>query len=165
MKPASVEEAAERARRLVAQQHVLLHLRAAQVEDTVRQPDVLGQIVVVETERRRDRGVEHVDRVAEDFHFAARHVGVGRSGRAGADESGNFQAELVAHGFGDREHFGAIGVADDLGQPFTIAQVDENDPAVVAPAMCPATQGDFLADRLGIELSAIMGSHGNEKGS
>ncbi len=48
------------------------------------------------------------------------------------------QAELVAHAFGDLEGVGAVGVADDLHQAFAVAQVDEDDAAVVAAAVGPA---------------------------
>ena len=66
-----VEEAAERRRGLVAQHHVLLHLRTAQVDDAMRQAHVLGQVLVVELERRRDRTVQHFDFVAEHLDLAA----------------------------------------------------------------------------------------------
>ena len=99
-----VEEAAEGACRLVAQHQVVLHLRAAQVDDAVQQADVLGQVVLVELERRRDGRVQHLDLVAEDLDFAGREVGVGRAGRARADLAGDLQTELVAHGLGDCEH-------------------------------------------------------------
>ena len=69
------------------------------------------------------------------------------------------QAELVAHGFGDLEHVGAIRVADDLRQAFAVAQVDEDHAAVVAATMCPAAQGDGLPVEGGVELAAVMGTH------
>jgi hypothetical protein len=48
-----VEEAAEGARRPVAQLHVLLHLRPTQVDHPVQQAGVLRQMLVVELKGRR----------------------------------------------------------------------------------------------------------------
>ena len=48
-----IEVAAYRHRDSIAQHHVLLHLRPAQINDTMRQAHRLGQIVFIELERRR----------------------------------------------------------------------------------------------------------------
>jgi hypothetical protein len=77
----------------------------------------------------------------------------------GAHLAGDLQAELVADRFGDLEHLGTVRVADDLGQAFAVAQVDEDDAAVVAATVSPAAQGDLLADEGGVELSAVMSTH------
>ncbi len=96
-----VEEAAEGARRLVAQHQVLLHLRPAQVDDAVGQADVLGEVFLVELERGRHRRVQDFDLVAEHLDLARGEVGVGRAGGARTHLAGDLQAELVADGFGD----------------------------------------------------------------
>ena len=41
-------------------------------------------------------------------------------------------------------------------QPIAIAQVDEDHPAVVAPAIHPAGDRDLLADELLVDPSAVM---------
>jgi hypothetical protein len=128
------------------------------------QADVLGEVFLVELERWRDRRVQHLDLVAEDLDLAGGQVGVGRAGRARTHLAGDLQAELVAYRFGDLEGLGAIRVADDLGQAFAVAQVDEDDAAVVAATVGPAAQGDDLAVEGGVELSAVMGTHGNSVG-
>jgi len=64
--------------------------------------------------------------------------------------------ELVAQPLGFPEDRGGAGVEHDLQQPLTIAQVDENDPAVIAPAVHPAGHADLLAEVLLVDLSAIM---------
>ena len=61
---------------------------------------------------------------------------------------------LLGTGALAREYIGIFGQT-----PFTVAYVDKDDPAVVTAAMGPSAKSDFLADRLGIKLSAIMGSH------
>ena len=95
-----------------------------------------------------NRRVEHFNFVAEDFNLTTWHVGVDRACRAGADLAGYFQAELIAHGFGNGEHAGAVGVADNLCQPVAVTQVDEYDAAVIAPTVRPATKDDVLANGL-----------------
>ena len=67
---------------------------------------------------------------------------------------------FVAHGLGELEHLGPVGIADDLGDAFAIAQVYENDAAVIATAMIPAAEGDDLVDVAGVELAAVVGTHG-----
>ena len=123
------------------------------------QAHVLGQILVIQLERRRDRGVQDFDLVAQDFDFAAGNVGIVRPFGAAAHTTGHFQYEFVAHRFGDAEHLGAVRIAHHLRQSFAVAQVDENHPAVVAAAMCPAAQGDGLVEVGNVELPAIMSSH------
>ena len=55
---------------------------------------------------------------------------------------------------------------DDLGQAFTVAQVNENDAAVIAPRMHPAGEFDLLADVGGAQGVAVMGAiHGGERRS
>ncbi len=155
-----VEEATEGARRLVAQHHVLLHLRPAQVDDAIDQAHVLGEVVVVELERRRDGGVENLHLVAEDLDFARGHVGILGAGGTATYLAGDLQHELVAHGLGEREHLRPVGVADHLGDTLTVAQVDEDHAAMVAAAVVPAAEGDDLIDVAGIQLAAVMSTHG-----
>ena len=66
--------------------------------------------------------------------------------------------ELVAQRLGGREGVGAVGVADDLHQAFAVAQVDEDDAAVVAAAMHPAHQRDGLAEVAAVDAAAIVGA-------
>ena len=53
---------------------------------------------------------------------------------------------------------------DNLGQSFAIAQIDENDAAMIAPHMDPAGQRDLLSDVGCCQLIAVMSPiHGEEK--
>ena len=97
--------------------------------------------------------------MAENFNFAAGDIGVSRSCRPSAHLACDLQAVFIADRFSDFEHFRAVRIADNLGQTLAVAQIDKNNAAVVAPAMRPAAKSDFLADRLGIELPAVMSSH------
>ena len=60
--------------------------------------------------------------------------------------------------------FGRLGVLlgpeDDLGHALAVAQIDENDPAVVAHGIHPAGKRDGLADVGGAEFVAVVRAHG-----
>ena len=64
--------------------------------------------------------------------------------------------ELVAQFFGGRESNVAIGIADDLQQSLAVAQVDENNTAVVAATMDPAADGDDLAESGAVDAAAVV---------
>ncbi len=155
----TVEEATEGHRGLVAQHQVLLHLRAPQVDDAVGQAHRLGEVLLVELERRRGGGVEHLDVVAEDLDLARGQVGVLGAGGTAAHLAAHLQHELVAHRLGGLEHLGAVGIAHHLHQALAVAQVDEDDATVVAAAMHPAADGDDLVEVGGGDFSAVVSSH------
>ncbi|CAM2152284.1 conserved hypothetical protein [Paraburkholderia tropica] len=154
-----VEILAHGHRHAVTQTQVVLHLRTAQVEHAMREARGFREVVVVELERRRDRRVQHHDFVAQHFDLAAREVGVDRAFRTIADQTLDLHAELVAHAFGDLEHLGAIRVADDLNEAFAVAQVDEDNAAVVAAALHPSAQRNSLAQQLFGHQTAVFRSH------
>ncbi len=155
-----VEEAAEGPRGLVAQLHDALHVGAAQVDDAVGESHRLAQIVVIDLERRRGGRVEHFQLVRQHFDLAGDEVGVLGAGRTAAHLAGDAQAELVAHALGGGKGLGAVGIADHLHQTFPVAQVDEDNPAVVASAVGPAEQGHGLVKMGGVDPPAIIGAHG-----
>ena len=64
---------------------------------------------------------------------------------------------LAADRFGGLEHR-ARNVHDDLGHAIVVAQIDEQQIAMVALALDPARQAGLLADMLGAQLAARMGS-------
>jgi hypothetical protein len=95
--------------RFVAQHQVVLHVGAAQVQHAVREARGFRQVVVIDLEGRRDRGVEHVQLMAQHFDLAALEVVVGGACGACAHQALDLHAELVAHVFGRLEHLGAVG--------------------------------------------------------
>jgi hypothetical protein len=154
-----IEELAHLHRHLVTQHQVLLHVRAAQVQHAVRQAGGFRQVVVVQCERRRDRGVEHVQLVAQHLDLAAFQVVVGGAFRAGTHQAFDLHTELVAQVFGRLEHLGAVGVAHHLHVAFAVTQVDKNHATVVTAAVDPAAQGHGLA-QLGFgHQTAVVGTH------
>ena len=54
---------------------------------------------------------------------------------------------------------GRVRIEHDLQQALAVAQIDENDAAVIAAAMGPAGDGDDLADQRFADLTAIVGAH------
>jgi len=157
----AVEVLAHLQRSLVTQHQVLLHLRAAQVEHPVRQARDLGQVLVVELERRRHARVEDLQPLAQHLDLPADEVGVGRTLGPRTHQAADLDAELVADLLGGAEHLGPVGVTHHLHQTLAVAQVDENDTAVVAAAVDPAEQGHGLADELAVHQAGIFGTHGN----
>ena len=131
----------------MAQHQVLLHGRAAQVQHPVGQAGVLGQVLVVEQERRRDRRVQHFQLVAQHLHLAAADAVVDGAFRTATHLAGDADAVFVAQAFRRAEGLGAVRVADDLRQALAVAQIDEDHPAMIPPPMHPPHQGHFLIQK------------------
>ena len=108
-------------------------------------------------------GLPEVEEDGATFAENARKKAVGYARATGlwtiADDSGNAQAEFIAHRFGGFKHIDAIRITDDLHQTFPVAQVDEDDATMVAPAMHPAAQADGLAEQRFRGEAAVMCSH------
>ena len=125
----------------------MLHPVAAQVEPAVPEAQRLVDVLLVELERQRRRAREDAQRVDLDLDLAGRQVRVDRLGRARDDLALGLQDELVADLVRDRGRLGrALRVDDELQLPGVVAQVDEDEAAVVAARVGPAGDGQPLAD-------------------
>ncbi len=82
-----------------------------------------------------------------------------RAGRTCAHRPANADAEFTAQPFRGREHVLCIRIEHDLQQPFAIAQIDEDHAAMIAAAMHPAGDAEFLADESFVDLTAVVGTH------
>ena len=154
-----IEKFAHFHRDLVAQSQVVLHLWATQVEYAMCQTCGFGQVVVIQLERWRDRRIKYFQLMTQHFDLAGSEVGVVGTFRTCTYQTRDAQTKFVTHGLGRFEHVGAIRIADDLYETFAIAQVDEDDPAVVAAAVYPAAQADGLAHQCLVGQAAIVCSH------
>ena len=96
--------------------------------------------------------------MGEDLDLAAREVRIHRAFGARPHETRHADDEFVAQLFRNGEDLGAIGIADDLHQTLAIAQVDENDAAVIAAPMHPAADGHRLGQALAIHATAVVGA-------
>jgi hypothetical protein len=121
----------------------------------VREAHLLPHLdVLVDRERQRGRGAEHLDAAVggrDDLDLARGQVGVLVALGAGGDLAGDLEAVLRAQLVGHR--LVADHHLDDAGR---LAQVDEGDAAVVAPARHPAGEGDGLTDVLGPEAACVV---------
>ncbi len=142
----------------MTQPQTLTHDLATQIEVAVLEPDFLAHLLV-ELEGQRLRAVEELQLTRQQLHAPGRKIGVHRSGRPLAHPSLDSDHELIAQPLGLAENLRRIGIEDDLQQALAIAQIDEDDPAMITPAVHPAGHLDRLADQLLIDLSAVVGAH------
>ena len=83
--------------------------------------------------------------MCQQFNLAGRHFGISGAFRANSQLAVYPQHEFIAQGFGLGKHGSIVRIEHDLQQPLFIAQIDKNDPAMVAAAINPATNGNACA--------------------
>ena len=159
----AVEEPAHRDRHFMAQHQVAEHVFAAQVEVAVLQANVFVRLLVM-VKRRGFRLVEHFEFVGDDLYLARAHIRVYRALRARADQPLDLQHALGTNALGLGENPGAIRIENHLQQAFPVAKIDEDDAAVIAAAVNPAADLDFLAVQRLVDLTAIVATHWKIRG-
>ena len=127
---------------LPAQHDVLVEFLAPQIKEAIPEPRILGIGLVAEHRQRQiARRPQHLDLPHVDLDEAGRHLGILGAGRALAhvavDAHDKFRTQLLAF-----SESGRIRIDDALREPIMIAQIDEQQPAVVADAMAPAGEPD-----------------------
>jgi len=100
--------------------------------------------------------VEELELLSQQLDASGGEIRVHGTAWPRAQPSAYTHHELVAQPLGLAEHRGSRRIEDDLQQPFTIAQIDEDHSAVIAPAMHPTGHRYLLADELLVDLSAVM---------
>ena len=146
----------------MAKLEILVHLGTAKVHVApLHARGFVGLDAILDRERRRDRGVQHLDAAGEHFNLARRHVRIHGAFSASAHFARDFQHELAAEMLGNVEFlFGnAIGVDHDLRVALAVAKVHENQAAVVAVVPHPASEGDLRVDIGGTQLAARVVVH------
>src|SRR5690606_8384671 len=118
-------------------------------------------VFIVNLKRRRDRSIEHIELMTQNFDLTALEFVVGGTGWSGAHNAFDLHAVFTAHIFGGGEHLGAVRIAHHLYVAFTVAQVDENHTTMVASAVDPAAQGHGFAHQGFGHQTAIVGAHGH----
>src|SRR6185436_6259030 len=151
---------AYRHRDAVTQPQVALHRLAAQVDYPVRKARDFRKIVVVELEGRRHRRIQDLHLMREHLYLARAELRIDRAFGPPAHLAGDAQHEFVAHALRGGKGACPIRVAHHLRQAFAVAQVDEDDAAMVAAAVRPAAERDDTLDERGGELAAVMSAHG-----
>ncbi len=123
-----------------------MQLLAPQIEEAVFKPRLLRILLVAEHRHRQfGGGPEHLDLVDIDFDLPGRQLGIFGAFRAPAHLAVDAHHPFRAQGLGELERF-AVGIGHHLGQPIVVAQVDEQNPAMVADAVAPAGQANRIAD-------------------
>src|SRR6185312_2392049 len=153
-----IEKATNRACEPVPQPQTLIHHVATKVEVTVLETDLLTHLLI-ELEGQRLRAVEQLQLTGQQLHAAGSEVGVHSPDGTLTDPSLDADDELIAQPLRLAEDLGGIRVENHLQQTFAIAQIHENDPAVVPAPVHPARDLDRLADQLLVDLSAVMCTH------
>ena len=136
---------AQRIDNLTTQHDVLVKLLASQVEEPIFKPRILGIGLVAKYRQRQVPGrPQHLDRLHIDLNEPGRHFGVFGAARALAhlavDADDEFRAQLLRIAEGGR-----IRIDDALGEAVMVAQIDEQQAAVVADAMAPSGKPDVGA--------------------
>ena len=126
----------------------VLHRGPAEVEVAILEPQLLVGLGPVHLEGRRGRGVVDDQLLDPDLDRAGLELGVLLAGQAGCDGPLDADDVLVAQLAGaGLELCAGFGLEDDLGDPVTVAQIDEHQAAEVAPGVHPAVQDDGLSRR------------------
>ena len=141
-----------------AQQHRPLHLRTAQVQVAVPQPQVLArQFLLGWGEWQMRTAVEHLECLRAQFDRTGGQPGIDGSLRSRRDLAGHPHHELVAHPAGllhnPRARFRA---GDNLRLAIAVAEVQEHGAAVIANTVHPPAKRDFLTHVLNSQLATCM---------
>src|SRR5690606_11891528 len=123
-----------------AQTQFVSHLRATQVQEPITQTHVFPDIgVFVQGEWRRLRLVQYYQAFCQHLNLAGHHIEVVSPFRAHTDLTGNLNHVLAADPIGQLEAFLIVRIEDHLGNSFAVADVEENNTAMVASPVNPTT--------------------------
>ena len=93
------------------------------------------------------RPIQNSQPIWNDFDIAGRKFRIFRSRHARRNTAGHFDHIFATQTVGLLRYFGILFRAkDDLGKAFAVAQIDENDAAMVARNVHPSGEGGFVAD-------------------
>ncbi len=148
--------ATDRGDHVRAQGHVVLHLFAAQIEVTIAQARFLRVFLIAKHHQRQFLGgAQNFQITHEDLDLTGRQFRVHQFGVTCLNGAVDADTPFGTHGFHLRKNW-AIGVAQDLSDAIVIAQIDEQDAAVIADPVDPARQANGLAHVGFIKVSAGM---------
>ncbi len=136
-----VKVVADRLRRAMPHFQVAAHLRPAQVQVTVGEPQVLVHLVapdVVQRERRRFGNVVDIQRAGHDLDLARREVLVVRALRPAHDLAGDADDRLRLQVLQLLGQFRVIVRLElDLRDAAAVTEVDKDDAALIADRVDP----------------------------
>ena len=131
-----------------------LHARAAQVEIAVFEPHVFIDVVIGGHDERRRLGArEHLELRDRHFDRTGSEFGIFRAAGTALRAPAYAHDELVAQRFRYFERRGVGRIERDLRDPIAVAQIDEDQSAVIAAAVHPAGELDRPIDVVRAERS------------
>ena len=155
---ALLHPAADRVDDLPALDDVGVQPVAPQIEEAVLEPDLLRILLIAEHRHRQLIGrPQHLDLADVDLDLAGRHLGILGAGRAASHLAVDPHHPFGAQRF-DLLERRAVRIGDHLAQAVVVAQVDEENAAVVAHAMHPAGEPDLFVDVALAERAAGVGA-------
>ena len=129
---------------------------AAKVDKAVFEADVFRIVGLSEYRQRQFlRGGQDFDLARENFDLAGGQVRIHRLGSARLDVAIDTNHPFAPNGLSDLERRG-IWIGNDLRQAVMVAQIDEQQTAMVADAMHPARKTGGLTDIAFAQLRAVM---------
>ena len=129
-----------------------MNLVAPQIEEPVPQPLLFGNLLRAgHLKRQRLGGRQHLEPIGHHLDAPGRQRRIDVLVGAGDDLARHADHALQLHGLGGLERVG-VGREHDLRHAVVIAQVDEQQMAVVALAVHPAGDADVLPHVLGPQL-------------
>ncbi len=137
---------------------LLLHRLPAEIEEAIAQPRLLRVVALgVDLERQElGRRLDH-QLVRDQLDSTGRELRVDRLLAARDHMAGDRQHALQAHPLGIPEKR-LLGLEHDLGEAVVVAQIDEQQLAVIALTVHPARQAHGLALVRGAKLAAGVGA-------
>ena len=143
----AVEIIARRFRDLVSHPEITREPRAAQIEIAIRQPQIFVVNLGVDRERQIVRAIQDMQFVWDDLDIAGRQFRIFRARHSRRNRTGDLNHVFAAQTVRLFRHRSVLLRAkDNLGQTFAIAQIDEDDAAMIARDVHPAGERDLLAD-------------------
>ena len=161
--PAPLHHPADDRDHLGAEPDVALEALAPEVEPAVADPQRLVDVLVVELERERRAGGDDLEPFDLELDLARRQARVDVLRCTGCNLALGLEDELVADVVRRGGRFGSVlGVDDELADARRVAEVDEDEAAMVAALGHPAGKRVALTDVLGPGLprSKVSPAHG-----
>jgi hypothetical protein len=142
----------------MTQQQAIAHLLAPQIDVSKTQTNLFADMFI-QLKGQRIRAVQYLEFMTQQFDLARLQMDIGRPARTDAHQSRDLENVFVADPLRHRKNGRPIRIEHDLQQSLAIAQVDEDDAAMIAPPMGPAGHGDHLTDQRLADLTAIVSAH------
>ena len=142
----------------VTQAQARAHDFAAQIKIAVFEAQLLVD-GLIKLKRQRLAAIQNLDFLGEELDRAGGKIGVRGAARTGAHTAFDADHELIAQTLSFFENGGVLRIEHDLQEPLAIAQIHEDHPAVIAPAVHPAGDGHLFARQLLVDRAAVMATH------